>query len=239
MKKSRKTSMPGKMKLALERELDSHVSTSLQSEQLRKTQNAARGIPRSSRKAAKKAGPSVLGVFRIFSSGLGPIARSGISELREGGWVLLAVVNPGQLAKIEVQAKGDEYLISRVVTGAVVAELNAALEKLKDRRQEREKEELRFLSIPAMHVMALWLHFPDHAQRDLFVPISLNFTGLQQKRTYSRSAIETLLRRHATDLILHWYERSQGGTNPDTVNDMPVDIPKRANRSRRSAALYA
>jgi hypothetical protein len=215
MKKSRKPSMPGKMKLVLERELESHVSTSLQSEQLRKIPSADHRVSGISRKQAKKVGPNILGVFRIFSSGLGPIARSGISEVREGGWVLLALVHPGLLAKIEVQLKGDEYLISRVVTGAVVVELNAALEKLKDRTQKREKEELRFLSIPAMHIMALWLHFPYHAQRDLFVPISLNFIGLQQRRTYSRSAIETVLRRHATDLILHWYERSQRGANPD------------------------
>src|SRR5262249_29494589 len=99
--------------------------------------------------------------------------------------------------------------VVRVATGALAEQMNLSLQKLLAPRSRAKKQEIRFLSIPSMHIKALWLHLPRQPQSDLLNVVSMNFAGLKQGRIYSRAAVEKLLSRHATDLILNWYEQQQ------------------------------
>lgn len=212
MKTTNKTKIPRKMKQALERELHSHVETHLQADHFKHIKVAHAAASRLEQERAKPRAHRVLASLKIYSADLAPVAHDGLSKLQLGGWVLLAETGPGLLAKVEVQQQNKEYRIARVTTGAVANDLDRAVRQAQKRASRRRTQELRFLSVPPMHIMAVWSHFPKRPQSDTFTPISLNFAGLRQRRAYSRAATEKALRRHATDLIVHWYERYQRET---------------------------
>lgn len=209
MNKNQNVNVPRKMKQALERELPSHIETHLQADHFEHIQAVQGAAPRLKQGRAKSRSHRVIASLKIFSADLASLAHSALTELQPGGWVLLAEASPGLLAKIEMQQRNKEYSIARVSTGAVADDLGLAVQKAQKRGSQRKTQEIRFLSVPAMHIMAVWSHFPRNPQNDTFTPISLNFAGLRQRRTYSRAAAEKLLRRHAIDLIVHWYERYQ------------------------------
>ena len=206
---TRHAKIPRKMKQALERELHSHVETHLQADHFKHIKVAHAAASRLEQGRAKPRAHRVFVSLKIYSTDLAPVARAGLRELQPGGWVLLAETGPDLLTKIEVQQRNKEYRVARVTTGAVADDLDRAVHQAQKRASRRRPQELRFLSIPAMHIMAVWAHIPKHPQDDTFTPISLNFAGLRQRRVYSRAATEKALRRHATDLIVHWYERYQ------------------------------
>jgi len=58
-----------------------------------------------------------------------------------------------------------------------------------------------------MHVSAVWVHHPKRHGTDVFVPYTPNFAGLRLGQTYKLHRIELLLKKHATQMILRWYER--------------------------------
>jgi hypothetical protein len=219
MKKNDDARVPRKMKQALERELHSHVETHLQADHLEHIKVAHATASRLQQRRAQPRAHRVFASLKIYSADLTPLARAGLSELQPGGWVLLAETGPGLLAKVEIQEREKDFSVSRVTTGAVAADLDRAVRQARKRASRRRTQELRFLSVPAMHIMAVWSHFPKRPLSDTFTPISLNFAGLRQRRTYSRAATEKGLRRHATDLIVHWYERYQRETKQKTTEE--------------------
>lgn len=218
MKTTSKTKVPRKMQQALERELHSHVKTHLQADHFEHIQAAQAAASRLEQGRAKPRGHRVIASLQIYNADLAPVAHDGLSKVQPGGWVLLADASPGLLAKIEMQQRNKEYSVARVSTGAVANDLDLAVRKAQKPASRRKTQELRFLSIPAMHIMAVWSHFPRDPQSDTLTPISLNFAGLRQRRTYSRLAAEKLLRRHAIDLIVHWYERYQREAEQTTAD---------------------
>lgn len=94
--------IPAKMKLAVDRELGPHLEAHLQSDHLKHIRTAKRRAGR--QKSAKKDGHRIIGTFRIYSSDLASVARTGLGEPQAGGWVLLAQTAPGLLVKIDILA---------------------------------------------------------------------------------------------------------------------------------------
>lgn len=206
MSVSNQVKIPAKMKRALARELNSHLEAHLQSDHLPYIQAAKKRQSKLEATRVKNDGQRVLGLFRIYSSDMAAIARQGLGKLQAGGWVVLAQTKPGLVAKIEIQPHNKDFRVVRVATGALAEQMDFSLQKLLARRQRTKQPELRFLSIPSMHIMALWSHA---LKSDFMTIVSLNFAGLKQGRIYSQAAVDRLLRRYATDLILHWYEQHQ------------------------------
>lgn len=209
MRVSGTVKIPPKMKRALDRELDSHLEAHLQSDHLKYIQAAKKRRAKLDARKVQTDGHRILGLFRIYTSDMATLARQGLGRLQAGGWVVLAQTGHELMAKIEVQPHNKDFRVVRVATGALAEEMNFSLQKLLARQSRQKAQELRFLAVPAMHILALWKHLPTRPERDLLSVVSLNFAGLQQRRIYSRATADRLLRRHATDLILHWYERSQ------------------------------
>jgi hypothetical protein len=209
MRVSGTVKIPSKIKRALERDLDSHLDAHLQSDHLKYIQAAKKRRAKLDAHKVKADGHRILGLFRIYTSDMTTVARQGLGKLRAGGWVVLAQTERELMAKIEIQPHNKDFRVVRVATGALAEEMNFSLQKLLARQSRQKTQELRFLTLPAMHILALWKHLPTHPERDLLSVVSLNFAGLQQRRIYSRAAVDRLLRRHATVLILQWYERSQ------------------------------
>ncbi|HEX7287980.1 MAG TPA: hypothetical protein VF532_17465 [Candidatus Angelobacter sp.] len=208
MKATPQANVSRKMKQALERELHSHLETHLQADHFAHIRAAKAAVPAKPTWQAKRPAYRILGAMRIYSTTLAPAARAGLSEMQPGGWVLLVQSAGGLLAKVEMQQRDKHHFVARMSTGTVAEDLAAAIKK-EGTASKQKSQELRFLSIPAMHIMAVWLHSSRNPKRDTITPISLNFAGLRPRRTYSRTTAEKALQQHATDLIVHWYERYQ------------------------------
>jgi hypothetical protein len=209
MSAKNKVRLPTGIRRALAHELDSHLDAHLRSDHLPHIQAAKKRRAKLESKKVKNPEQRIVGLFRIYTCDMATVARQGLSDLHAGGWVVLAQTRPDLLAKIEVQPHNREFRVVRVATGALAEDMNFALQKLIARSSRQKAQEFRLLSIPAMHILALWSHSPKHPERDVLSAVSLNFASFKQQRIYSRAAVDKLLRRHAADLILHWYERYQ------------------------------
>ena len=142
------TKIPAKLKRALERELDSHMKTHLQSDHLKHIQAAKKRLAQPPRGSAKKERTPRPRSIQDLQSDLAPVARAGLRELRAGGWVLLVQTSPGLLAMVEFQPEKKEFRLVRVTTGAAAEEMSAARKKLLERHPRQQARELRFLTFP-------------------------------------------------------------------------------------------
>ena len=64
-----------------------------------------------------------------------------------------------------------------------------------------------------MHLSAVWLRRSNKHLADVFVPYTPNFAGMRLGRTCKRHRTESLLKKHALQMILRWYERYERGLN--------------------------
>lgn len=133
-------------------------------------------------------------------------ARSGAKDPDRSGSVLLVEWPNKLLAKVELHDKNGHPALTRVSTGTLVSDLKDQIARIRGSGTSRNSE-IRILAVPGIHLLCLWKHRPRATDEDSFVPVMVNFSGLQKGRSYSRTRVSKVARDAATRLILAWYER--------------------------------
>jgi hypothetical protein len=145
----------------------------------------------------------LLAVMPVHSASSGALVRNGFGGLRLAGWLLLVESVPGLAALVEVQEQGKQAAVTRVSTG----ELAEQMKKAVNRANRQSGLQLRALRVPAMHLLAVWGHFPKRRSKDFVTPVVENFSGLRLLRSYKSPQAEDIVKQAALAMILSWYDR--------------------------------
>jgi hypothetical protein len=144
----------------------------------------------------------------IYVGSCGTMARGGIRDLNQAGMILLVRYSSGLALHVELSGHGKQLAVTRVSTGAIAKDLEKAIQQTRKRFATGGRGlELRVLRVAGMHLSTVWVHHPKKHSADVFIPYTPNFAGLSLGRTYKLHRIESLLKRHATHMILRWYDR--------------------------------
>ncbi len=140
-------------------------------------------------------------------------ARSGLKDPERNGFVLLIQWSSGLLGKVEIHEKQGQLALTRVSSGALALQLERLIRRMRGRsgRQSKSAAEIRVFSVPGIHLLCLWKHWLKNPSRDSLTPIMRNFIGLRSGQVYSRSHVNAVVGRAATEVIIAWYERQQAG----------------------------
>jgi hypothetical protein len=159
----------------------------------------------------KSARPShvfdIVAKLEVHSGTCGMVARMGIGDLKPAGTILLVRSSSGLPFHVELGGFGNHRAVTRVSSGGTAKDLEKAIRRARAMPEDRGKRsDLRVLRVPAMHLSAVWVHHPKRPGADTFIPYTTNFAGLGIGRTHSLKRTERLLKQHATQMILRWYE---------------------------------
>jgi hypothetical protein len=202
MKKKETPRVPPRLLRLLRAELDPHLRAHLAAEHLPHVQSVhARGTKAKEPSPQRKT--ELLVALPIYSASCGALARSGFSGLRLSGWLLLVDSAPGVAALVELQEQGKHAAVTRVSTG----ELAEQMKKAVNRASRYDGMQLRALRVPAMHLLAVWGHFPKRRAKDFVSPVMQNFSGLRLLRSYTAAKAEHIIKQAAWAMILRWYDR--------------------------------
>ncbi|HEY1180625.1 MAG TPA: hypothetical protein VGF17_31090 [Phytomonospora sp.] len=132
-------------------------------------------------RGARKGQLDVSTPHRVFTMGLEDVADGGgLERARPGGWRYL-IEDGGQLiASAEATlAENGDFELSQFTEGPFVAATDKAVKAVRKLPQLTAAGfELRLLRIPALYMMALWLHA---AAADLMVPLAPSPIGKDGK----------------------------------------------------------
>jgi len=146
--------------------------------------------------------------LQVYLASCGSAARNDFSDLKETGMIVFVRSSSGTTLHVELTGHGEDLAVSRVSSGVIVKELERAIQGATERSTRRRRgSELRVLRVPSMHVSAIWMHHSKKQDTDVFVPYTPNFARLQAGRAYNLHRIQSLLKRRAIEMILHWYDR--------------------------------
>jgi hypothetical protein len=199
--------IPRKLRQIIGEHLDSHLSAHSDQRHSALTRAARSPSRVTNTKAAQK--HQFLAGLPIYSASCGQLARKGINELQPIGWLLLIDSPQGVTSQVEAQASGEEFVVIRVSTGAIVDRLRRALVRARSITKRRQSSRLQFraLRVSAMHIFAVWIHRSHRPEQDVLIPFTANFVGLREQRSYKRRTAERLLKGLAISMIIRWYER--------------------------------
>lgn len=151
----------------------------------------------------------------VYAGSCRTMARGEIRDLEQAGIILLLRSSSGLVLHVELSGAGKRLKVTRVSTGAIAKDLKRAIQRTSKQFTARSKgSELRILRVAGMHVSAVWVHRSKERGGDAFVPYTPNFAGLRLGRTYKLHRIESLLKKHATYMILRWYDRYEKSLAP-------------------------
>lgn len=206
--------MASALKKLLESELGGHmkVHTGPGDERpIRLTASSTQGAQHASKKTHDM---QIVRRLPVFIASCGSIMRGGVEGAEPGPLVLLLRSSKRHFY-VETGGTGKQPTLSRVSTGKTAEVLQRALSRMaRVPGARKHRGELRVFRVPAMHLSALWLHH-SQGDKDLWIPYTPNFAGLFPGRVYTYSRFVLLLKKHATQLILRWYDRfEQEATNP-------------------------
>ncbi len=112
---------------------------------------------------------------QVFTLGLDDLAAGrGLAAARPTGWRYLVQDGGNAVAAAETVAAGpgDGHVFSAFNEGRFVASTAEAIQAAGESPETSQDDfEVRLLHVPALHVMALWLHGQDAAAGDLLMPL--------------------------------------------------------------------
>lgn len=158
--------------------------------------------------ALRRAQPERLALVEphaVFSLGLGDLAGgAGTAAATPTGWRYLVRDGDRVIASadtIVTQESGTPgHVFSHFNESAFVASTAAAIETAGGLTQVAQGDfELRLLSVPALHTMALWLHEPGGGS-DLLLPLAPSPIDAAPGRPYSAADLLRILTDHARAL---------------------------------------
>jgi hypothetical protein len=200
--------VPSTLEKLLKGQLAGHARVHLNAGELHRI--GAGDLPHSQRtNVAKETDVSVIvEKLPVFSGSCGTMALGEIHDLKQAGMILLVTSSSGQYFHVELSGPGKQPAVTRVSSGAISKDLRRAIQRTATRSTTRRNNlELRVLRVAAMHVSAVWVHHPKRPSADVFVPYTPTFAGLRLGYTYKFHRIQSLLKKHATHMILRWYDR--------------------------------
>lgn len=200
--------MPSKLKKLLKAQLGGHIGAHIGGGELHHAR-----IVDSVRTPGKKIS-KVSNVFLVveklpvYVGSCRAMARERFQDLNRAGMILLVKSPSGVLFHVEVEGTAKEPKVSRVSSGAIATDLEKSIRNVGKRHTSGSRDqELRLLRVASLHMSAVWVHYPKKHATDLFVPYTPNFAGLRLGRIYKLHRFELLLKNHATQMILRWYDR--------------------------------
>lgn len=208
--------MASALKKLLESELGGHVRVHTgpgDERPIRLTVSSTQGAQQASKKTHDM---QIVRRLPVFIASCGSIMRSGVEGAEPGPLVLLLRSSSKRHFYVETGGTGKQPTLSRVSTGKTAEVLQRALLRMARLAAARKhRGELRVFRVPAMHLSALWLHDSKGDTAGLWIPYTPNFAGLLPGRVYTYSRFVSLLKKHATQLILRWYDRfEREASNP-------------------------
>jgi hypothetical protein len=167
----------------------------------------------SARKPAKRLSAEshileIVAKLEVYSSTTGTVALTGIAGVKRSGTILLVRPSEGEPFHVELARAGKTLTVTRVSSGGTAKDLEKALERAASKTRGKGSE-FRVLRVPAMHLSAVWRRYPNKPGADAFIAYTQNFVGLRVGQAYTRQGIERVLKQHATQMILRWYERHE------------------------------
>jgi hypothetical protein len=143
-------------------------------------------------------------------------ARSaeGIDRARPAGWRYLLAVGDRVVASAETHTDdGEQQVFSHVNAGPFVegtVEALAVAERFAD--TDEPSMELRLLNVPAVYLMAVWLHSQQASNVEgVFIPVAPAPSGLEPSKVYQAKEFAALLRELAQAIPELDPEDARGG----------------------------
>lgn len=151
----------------------------------------------------------VLEDLKVYTISASEAARTGLRHSKREGRILLIRWPSGLLAQVDEHERNGKHVVVRMSTGTMALELEKATKRVRQftSRGRARGVETRILSVPSIHLVAVWRHWPAKIEKDHFVPVTGNFVGLHRRQPYSRPKIDAVVRQEAARLIIRWYER--------------------------------
>ncbi len=137
---------------------------------------------------------SVSAPQRMFTAGLEALTRSiAIEEVAQAtGWRFLVEEGTEPVAAAEVQDQTRASVPAQITEGPFVRSTAVGLRAAEGLQPVQETDfELRLLRVPALHLLALWLHAP--ARDDLFVPLEPAPHPFEARRSYAEPEFAELV----------------------------------------------
>jgi hypothetical protein len=122
--------------------------------------------------------------LEVFSLGLDDVIEKDLSKAKATGWRYTVSSQEQPFAAAEIDALGgDELQFSHLNTGPFVLETVNTLKQAEGLEAAIHTEyEARILKIPALYVMALWMHSDGD---DILIPMPPTNDNLNPKQPYS------------------------------------------------------
>ncbi|MFD9792248.1 hypothetical protein ACFWXK_15000 [Streptomyces sp. NPDC059070] len=143
--------------------------------------------------------------LQMYVIGLGDLA-AGLGRARPVAWRYLVQHGSGPVALAEtVRDAAGGHVFSQLNYGPFVAGTAAALAAAAERAGDAEA---RLLHLPAVHLIAVWLHAPTG---DTLVPAAPAPPGVEPDRAYPAAELFALIARDAPGQALPGLEDDRGG----------------------------
>lgn len=163
---------------------------------------------RNARTSKAQTAPHILRVVNAlppYTSSIGEVARGGVQQSAQTGVIFVLESASGAAFHLEAEGIGKDARMGRVSSGETAKSLQMAIKGVhKGRKRTRL---LRVFKVSGLHFSAVWAHDPQHKTSDIFAAYAPNFVGIKIGRIYRLHRVEASLSKHATQMILHWYER--------------------------------
>ncbi len=157
--------------------------------------------------------PEVDVALPTYNLGLEELAREkDIRKAKEVGWRYLLKENREVIASVDVHTKKDERpAFAQTNEGPFVRGVSNALVKVKevDEAQRRDFEP-RVLTIPALHIVALWLK-DENGEEDLIMPIEPTPPPLVTGKAMPAREFLDIVSRKAAELLALYTSDAMGG----------------------------
>jgi hypothetical protein len=148
----------------------------------------------------------ILSRLHVYVGTCGSIARSGVGDLKQQCTIALLKSSWEQLLHVELNQSGKQVI--RVSSGGAANDLEKAIRRATSRQEPGiDASKLRILRVAALHFSAVWVHHPKKPAVDSLIPYTPNFCRLRIGRRYSLRRAESVLKKHAIDTILRWYDQ--------------------------------
>ncbi len=110
----------------------------------------------------------VLEDLKVYTISASEAARTGLRHSKCEGRTLLIRWPSGLLAQVDEHERDGKHVVARMSTGTMALELVKATKRVRQfsPRGSARGVETRILSVPSIHLVAVWRHWPARIEKD-------------------------------------------------------------------------
>jgi hypothetical protein len=147
---------------------------------------AARGELAAALRRARAGQLAITAPHQVYTLGLRDVSGDdALDKTRATGWRYLLEVENDVVATVETSQAADKHTLSHVNHGPFVRGTVDALGAAEIQVGDREGMEVRVLDVPALYLLALWLHDTTGAGDTTLIPIAPAPGAFEANRAYS------------------------------------------------------